>query len=65
MLGSPDTEPDRSTWEGPQTQVTFTNGFWIGRFLVTQGEYLALIGTNPATFANDLNRPASRGSQPG
>jgi formylglycine-generating enzyme required for sulfatase activity len=57
MMGSPDTEHDRSTWEGPQTQVTFTNGFWIGRFMVTQGEYLALIGTNSSYFTNDLNLP--------
>jgi formylglycine-generating enzyme required for sulfatase activity len=59
-MGSPDTEYDRSTWEGPQTQVTFTNGFWIERFLVTQGEYLALVGTNPSSFTNDLNLPVEQ-----
>ena len=57
LMGSPVSEFDRSDDEGPQTQVTFTNGFWIGRFLVTQAEYLALIGTNNSVFTNDLNQP--------
>jgi formylglycine-generating enzyme required for sulfatase activity len=57
LMGSPITEYDRSDDESPQTQVTFTNGFWIGRYLVTQGEYLALIGTNNSSLTNDLNQP--------
>jgi formylglycine-generating enzyme required for sulfatase activity len=56
-MGSPDTEYDRSTNEGPQTEVTLTNGFWIGRFELTQGEYTALLGTNYSYFAGDTNQP--------
>jgi len=45
-MGSPDTEYDRSNDESPQTQVTFTYGFWMERFELSQAEYTALIGTN-------------------
>jgi len=35
-MGSPINEVDR--WEGPQTAVTLTKGFWMGKHEVTQGE---------------------------
>jgi formylglycine-generating enzyme required for sulfatase activity len=56
-MGSPDTEPARDSDEGPQTQVTLTKGFFLGRYEVTQGEYLAVMGNNPSSFKGDLNRP--------
>lgn len=56
-MGSPTNEPARSPEEGPQTQVTISRGFWMGRFEVTQGEYLALTGSNPSVFGGDSNRP--------
>ena len=28
--------------------VTITRGFWIGKYEVTQGEYLAVTGANPS-----------------
>jgi formylglycine-generating enzyme required for sulfatase activity len=59
-MGSPVTEHDRSVDESPQTQVTFTNGFWIGRFTVTQKEYLGVMGTNTSFFTNDLNLPVEQ-----
>jgi formylglycine-generating enzyme required for sulfatase activity len=37
--------------------VTITRGFWIGKYEVTQREYLAVIGSNPSGFAGDLDRP--------
>lgn len=42
---------------GPITDVTLTRGFWMGRYEVTQGEYLAVAGTNPATGPRDLFFP--------
>lgn len=67
QMGSPTNEVDRSDREGPQTAVTITRGFWMGRCEVTQGEYLALLKNNPSFFttndlkgdpiAPDLNRP--------
>jgi formylglycine-generating enzyme required for sulfatase activity len=56
-MGSPTNEEARSFVEGPQTAVTISRGCWMGKFLVTQGEYLAVMGTNPSAFTGDTNRP--------
>lgn len=57
MLGSPSNEVGRSADEGPQTTVTLSHGFWMSKFLVTQRDYLAVIGSNPSGFPGDLSRP--------
>jgi len=60
-MGSPTNEVDREPFpgivEGPQTAVTISKGFWMGKYLVTQGEYLAVMGSNPSAFKGDPNRP--------
>jgi len=62
-MGSPTNEVDRFNWEGPQTAVTISRGFWMGKCEITQGEYLAVLGSNPSHFstnngfAEDLSRP--------
>ena len=56
-MGSPATEQDRFGNEAPQTVVTLTKGFWMGKYEVTQGEYLAVVGDNPSSFTGDLKRP--------
>jgi len=63
-MGSPTNEPaDTIGLEQPQTEVELTKGFYIGKYLVTQGDYLAVIGTNPSYFNTnhgftaDLTRP--------
>ena len=56
-LGSPTNEAGRSPDEGPQTVVSITHGFWMGKYEVTQSEYLALIGSNPSGLPGDLTRP--------
>ena len=71
LMGSPEDEIDPSENEGPQTQVTLTSGFFMGKYEVTQGEYLAVIGNNPSYFNTndwngnpippDLNRPVGEG----
>lgn len=58
-MGSPTNDPDRAIEEVPQTAVTLTQGFWIGKFEVTQGEYLSVMNTNPSVFPGDLTRPVS------
>ena len=40
----------RSDNEGPQTTVTISRGFWMGRYEVTQGEYEEVMGSNPSWF---------------
>ncbi|MCX6925046.1 MAG: SUMF1/EgtB/PvdO family nonheme iron enzyme, partial [Verrucomicrobia bacterium] len=65
-MGSPTSEALRNTDETQHT-VTLTKGFYMGKYAVTQGEYLALMGKNPSYFTTrdwngnpippDLNRP--------
>lgn len=52
LMGSPADEEGRDRAEGPQTRVTLSRGFWLGRTEVTQGQYLALTGNNPSRFTN-------------
>lgn len=47
-MGSPETEQDRRENEGPVHTVAFANGFWIGKYEVTQGQWQAVMGNNPA-----------------
>jgi eukaryotic-like serine/threonine-protein kinase len=47
-MGSPDNEPERFEWEGPQHEVKLTKGFWIGKYPVTQGQYEKVMGKNPS-----------------
>jgi formylglycine-generating enzyme required for sulfatase activity len=49
-MGSPTNEVDRYDWEGPQTVVTISRGYWLGKYEVTQGEYEAVMGNNPSWF---------------
>jgi formylglycine-generating enzyme len=39
LRGSPDTEPGRKADEGPQTRVTLTQGFWLGKTPVTVAQW--------------------------
>jgi len=56
-MGSPTNEVDRGEGEGPQTAVTISRGYWMGKCEVTQGEYLAMMGSNPSCFTGDTNLP--------
>jgi formylglycine-generating enzyme required for sulfatase activity len=63
-MGSPTNEVGREVWPAAETQhtVTLTRGFWMGKYEVTQGEYLAVMGNNPShyqppNFTEDLTRP--------
>ncbi|HXI68892.1 MAG TPA: SUMF1/EgtB/PvdO family nonheme iron enzyme [Verrucomicrobiae bacterium] len=64
IMGSPANELHRDVNEGPQTTVTLTRGFWIGKYEVTQGEYLSVTETNPSYFPGDFSRPVSSVSWP-
>jgi formylglycine-generating enzyme required for sulfatase activity len=58
-MGSPSNDLVRSADEGPQTTVIISRGFWIGKYEVTQGEYLSIMNMNPSFFPGDLSRPVS------
>jgi formylglycine-generating enzyme required for sulfatase activity len=57
VMGSPESERNRSSDEGPQTIVTISKGFWLGKYEVTQREFLEVMGYNPSVFTGDLDRP--------
>jgi uncharacterized repeat protein (TIGR02543 family) len=48
MMGSPTTEAGRYSDE-TQHQVTLTQGFWIGKYEVTQAQYRSAVGSNPSS----------------
>jgi formylglycine-generating enzyme required for sulfatase activity len=58
QMGSPDDEEGRYSDEGPVRRVTL-DGFWMGKYPVTQAQYQAIMGTNPSHFKGD-NRPVEQ-----
>lgn len=51
-MGSPESEEGRDNDEGPQHTVTFANGFEIGKYEITQGQWRSVMGTDPSKFGN-------------
>lgn len=49
-MGSPQTEKNRYSDEGPQRRVSLSGGFWIGKFEITQGQWRGIMGNNPSAF---------------
>ena len=60
LMGTPPSELEQLAGEGPQTEVTLTRSFRMGRGEVTQTEYAAMMGVNPSYFAGVPNRPVDR-----
>ncbi len=58
-MGSPPAEALRMSDEA-QHPVTLTRGFWMGKYLVTQQEYQAVLGTNPSFFTTNLTQDLRR-----
>ena len=59
LMGSPTTEPNRQSNE-TQHEVTLTNGFYIGKYVITQEQYYAIMNYNPSSFNSS---PASGETQ--
>ncbi|MCC6539966.1 MAG: formylglycine-generating enzyme family protein, partial [Bryobacterales bacterium] len=51
LMGSPDSEAGRFESEGPQRTVRIRRAFALGRSEVTQGEWRAVMGSNPSSFS--------------
>jgi formylglycine-generating enzyme required for sulfatase activity len=49
-MGSAASEPERGDDEGPQHDITITRPFYVGIYPVTQRQYEAVMGSNPACF---------------
>ncbi|MCL2765868.1 MAG: formylglycine-generating enzyme family protein, partial [Treponema sp.] len=55
-MGSPANEPNRGGGE-TQYQVTLSNGFYMGKYAVTQEQYEAVMGVNPSNFTTANGNP--------
>jgi uncharacterized protein (TIGR02996 family) len=51
LMGSVEDTPGAGIDQYPQHPVTLTKPFWLGRFAVTQQQYEAVVGANPANFS--------------
>ncbi len=49
QMGSPESESGRDSDEGPVHEVEL-DGFWMGKYEVTQEQYQAIMGSNPSNF---------------
>ncbi len=54
-MGSPDSDKDALTLEKPQHRVRITKPFYLGKFLVTQEQWEAVMGNNPSQFKGPKN----------
>ena len=55
MMGSPDSDKDASSDEKPQHRVRITKPFYLGKYLVTQEQWEAVMGNNPSHFKGPKN----------
>ena len=58
-MGSPDDEPERFNDEGPQHEVTISQGFWLMDTACPQALWQAVMGNNPSEFQSP-DRPVER-----
>jgi formylglycine-generating enzyme required for sulfatase activity len=60
LMGSPPEEPERFSDEGPQHEVTLTEGFWLSDTACTQALWKAVTGKNPSGFKGDPQLPVEK-----
>jgi formylglycine-generating enzyme required for sulfatase activity len=51
------------SWEQPVHQVTLTNAFYLGRYEVTQAQWVARMGSNPSYFQGQSDSPSRPAEQ--
>ena len=54
-MGSPDTDKEAYSEEKPQHGVRITKPFYLGKYLVTQKQWEAVMGNNPSRFKGPQN----------
>jgi formylglycine-generating enzyme required for sulfatase activity len=57
LMGSPETEAMRKNDEGAQHRVVINKEFWMGKYEVTQGQWVAVMGRNEAWFEEGDDYP--------
>ena len=59
LMGSPASEEGRESEEGPQHRVEL-DGYWMGKYEVTQDEWRKVMGTSPSRFKVSGRLPVER-----
>ena len=59
VMGSPESEAGRWEGEGPQHEVTISEGYWLGETPCTQALWVAVMGDNPSRFKS-ADRPVEQ-----
>ncbi len=59
QMGSPESEKFHEKNESPVHKVTITEDFYLGKYEVTQAQWLTLMDKNPSTYEGD-NLPVNR-----
>jgi len=62
-MGSPVSEPNRQNNDETQHSVTL-NGFYMGKYEVTQEKYQAVMGSNPSNFSSSPQAGETQGKRP-
>ena len=47
QMGSPESDSRGEAWERPVHEVEISEGFWLGKYEVTQGQWAVVMGTTP------------------
>ena len=55
LMGSPDSDRTAAKDEKPQHRVRITHPFYLGKYPVTQEQWMAVMGNNPSHFQNPKN----------
>ncbi len=53
QMGRQDEQQDSDDDESPKHPVTFSNGFWLGKYEVTQSQWEAVVFENPSNFEGE------------
>ena len=59
QMGSPDNEKERSNNEGPRHKVC-VDGFRMGKYEVTQGQWVKIMGSNPSQYQKGDEYPVEK-----
>jgi len=59
-MGSPDSEDGHSDCESPQHRVTLAHPFYLGKFAITQRQFIEITGRNQSNATGDPNLPAEQ-----
>ena len=54
LMGRNPGELDSRTGEDPRHEVTFSQGFWMSKYEITQAQWKAVMGDNPSRFRGGL-----------